>query len=332
MLRTRALALSTLAVAGGGWACSEPETKQVQPEPPDPLADVPPDIEPTLADGHWDVAQRGVAIDAEDFAIVQKEESPAGLSTARLKSSFKYLVLNLQYLDYLRGGAGTNDCVDVDNATDAEPLATAQAFLERLKTAKDLEFSDLAVSVELMDPQHRRLLHLCGDDPFYGDRNYRASIIRAFRELAGLPGLRYLTVGTELNRYSFFRDAADELIPEDYVNLITLYREIYAAVKAEAPDVKVGPGLSWDFHMAVSVPTVGGEFGLTDSTGFPAFYRAWQRKIYPFLVEPGEPGQFPQGLAADYVGFTIAPDIEGDPFGGDPAPSDEAQRLAVEKY
>ena len=332
IVRTPAQWLSGFACMAGLAGCGEAEIKQVAPEPPNPLADVPEDIVPTLDDGHWSLEQRAVAIDGEDFAVIQKDESPAGVSIGRLKGGFKYLVLNLQYLDYLRGGAGSNACVDVDNAEDARPLASAQAFLDRLATQKELEFAHLAVTVDLMDPQRTRLLYTCGDDPVYGDKDYRASIVQAFVELADLPNLEYITVGAELNKYSFFRNAADEPIPEDFVNLITLYREIYAAVHAKAPKIKVGPGLSWDFLMNVSVPSVAAEFALTDAAGLPAFYRTWQRTVYPFLVAAGEPGQFPNGLAADFVGFTIAPEIEGDPFLGEPDPSDDTKKAAVDQY
>ena len=52
------------------------------PEPPDPFVDVPKETQPTLDDGHWGLAQRGVAIDAEDIGIIQESESPAGVSVA----------------------------------------------------------------------------------------------------------------------------------------------------------------------------------------------------------------------------------------------------------
>jgi hypothetical protein len=341
-VRTRALWLAGFGfMASWGAGCGEPETKQVAPTPPDPLADVPADVDPTLDDGNWSIDQRGIAIDAEDFAVIQQEESPAGISIGQLTTRFGYLVLNLPALDYLRGGAGANDCaatgvtaacVDPENAEEARPLATAVALLDRLSSQKSLTFDQIAVNIDLMDATHKRLLHLCGGDPFFGDLGYRQSIVETFVELADLPNLKYITVGAELNRYTYFRNGADEPIPEDYVNLVTLYREIYAAVKAKNPDVKVGPGFSWDFFMNTSVPTVAGEFDLTDTTSFPAVYRTWQRTIYPFLIEAGDPGQFPKALSADFVGFTVAPDIEADPFGGDPAPSDEEDAAAVDRY
>jgi hypothetical protein len=322
--------------------CGEQEVKQVAPTPPDPLADVPEDVVPELDEGHWAFDQRAIPLDTEDFAVLQTSEGAAGVSIEVLRSGFKFLVLNLPYLDYLRGGAGTNECVDVEDAADALPLGNAQAFLDRLESQEALTFDAIIVNVDLMNPQRvdlaspkvPALYHVCGNEPFFGDPGHRASILQAFTELASLPKLAYVTVGTELNKYTFYQTPEPDrrLVPEDYVNLATLYREIYAAVKGVAPAVKVGPGFSWDFMMNVSVPSVAAEFGITDPLSLAAFYRTWQRTIYPFLVAEGTPNAFPDALAADFVGLTILPDTEADPFLGDPAPTSEEAVAEVEGY
>lgn len=341
-MRSRAAFLLNGAFVAGLGACGEQEVKQVAPTPPDPLADVPEDAVPELDDGHWGFEQRAIPLDTEDFAVLQADEGAAGVSVEVLRGGFKSLVLNLPYLDYLRGGAGTNDCVDAEDAEDAFPLASARAFIDRLESQEGLTFDAIIVNVDLMNPQRADLAsprvpaiyHICGQDPFFGDPEHRASILQAFTELASLPNLAYVTVGTELNKYTFYQTPEPDrrLVPEDYVNLATLYREIYAAVKAVSPEVKVGPGFSWDFMMSVSVPSIASEFGISDPRSIAAFYRTWQRTIYPFLVSAGTPNQFPNGLSADFVGLTMLPDTEADPFQGDPAPTGDEAIADVEAY
>lgn len=325
--------MSGLVLVAGLAACGEEEPKaDPGPTPPDPLGDVPAEPDAGLDDGHWAKEQRGIVIDKYDFAVVQAQDSAAGITAQTLKDNFGHLVLNLQVFDYLRGAAGANACVDPESSEGARPLAAAEAFLEDLREKETLEFDSLVVNVDLTNPKHTDLLYVCGDTPFYGDPTYRASLIGAFEEVARLSNLKYLTVGVELNKYSYFRDADDQPIPEDYVNLATLYREIYAAVKAEAPDVQVGPGFSWDFLMNVSMPATANELGITDNSGIGAWYRAWQRTILPFLVDNGEPGKPARGRSADFVGFTIAPETEADPFLGTPTPLDETQTEEIARF
>lgn len=332
-MRITAPWLIGLGLTAGLAACGEEKPVQTGPTPPDPLGDVPADFEPELDEGGFAVEQRGVAVDAEDFAVLQTQDNPAaGIGVNQLKADFGLLALNLPYLDPFRGGAGSQDCVDTDHAEEARPLASAQAFLDRLKSQKDFEPSAIALTVDLFDPKATRLLHPCGVKPSFGDVDYRAALVQAFEEAAGLPNLKYLTVGVGLNRYTYFKDDQDRLVPEDYVNLMTLYREIYAAVKAKAPAVQVGPGLSWDFLMNVSVPTVASDLGLTDARGIAAWYRAWQRTVAPFLVEIGEPGQRPAHAAADFLAFSILPETASAPFRGEPSPIGEEAALEVEQY
>jgi hypothetical protein len=82
-----------------GAGCGEEDTG---PSPPNPYADVPSERATTLDDGHWAVAQRGVAIDAEDIGIIQEVESSAGVAVDALESKFGHLVLNLPVVDYRR--------------------------------------------------------------------------------------------------------------------------------------------------------------------------------------------------------------------------------------
>ena len=332
-MRTPAMWLSGLALAAGLIGCGDTKKQATGPQPPDPLGDVPADFEPTLEEGNWTVEQRGIAIDAEDLAVIQTQENPAaGIGVNQLSDNFSLVVLNLPYLDSLRGGAGTGACVDVDHAPEARPKASAEAFLDRLQNQKGFTPDGVAVTVDLFNPLGTALLYQCGIEPSFGNPAHRAALIQAFEEAAEIPNLKYLTVGVSLNRYTFFKGADDKLVPEDYVNLITLYRDIYAAVKAKAPDVQVGPGLSWDFLMTVTAPVVASDLGLSDSTSIGAWYRSWQRTVAPFLVESGEPGASPKAAAADYVAFTIAPETAADPFLGEPSPADDTQRAAVEKY
>ena len=302
------------------------------PEPPDPFVDVPKETQPTLDDGHWGLAQRGVAIDAEDIGIIQESESPAGVSVAALESQFGHLVLNLPLVDYLKGAA-TGECVPPDRAGPARPLASAQAFRQRLEADRGLSFDTVAVNVDLLSPRRTRLLHECFEiaaEPRFGEPQHRAGIIAAFEELATLDGLAYVTVGLDMNRYYHLRTDDGRDSRDDYANFVTLYREVYDALKAARPELKVGPGLSWEFLVTVTAPEIAetlGE-GLADDS-IEAFYRAWQRTVQPLLEVRAEG---PARATADFVAFSMMPDPTAPPFNDEPAPSDPASIATIEKY
>jgi hypothetical protein len=63
-------------------------------------------------------------------------------------------------------------------------------------------------------------------------KNYALRILREFKPL-------YLGLGSEVNTYA-------EAYPEDLPNFLSLYRETYAAIKAEAPGTRVFVTFQWE--------------------------------------------------------------------------------------
>lgn len=63
-------------------------------------------------------------------------------------------------------------------------------------------------------------------------KNYALRLVREFSP-------RYLGLASEINTYA-------DAHPEDFINYLSLYREVYAAVKAEAPDTKIFVTFQWD--------------------------------------------------------------------------------------
>ena len=315
-------------------AC-EDAPKPEGPQPPDPLGDLPDDIEPILGDGHLLVAQRGVPVDEEDFAVISdRPEDPnpprVGVSVDRLTEAFGLLVLNLPYVS-LRLRDSSRGCVPSDRAPEARVAVLADDIVQRLDEEKGLRMAGLAVNVDLLSPGRTELLSECfaiGAKVRFGEPQHRENLKRAFRDLAVLPGLRYITVGQDMNRYFHLVDGEGLSVQDDYANFITLYREIYIAIKEVNPDVKVGPGLSWDFLMNNTTAQVSGELGLSSAARLAGFYRAWQRTVRPLLVSKTNGG----ALAADFVGFSILPETTAEPFEDVPSPVDPDHLKAVRAY
>ena len=311
-----------------GAGCGEEDTG---PSPPNPYADVPSERAPTLDDGHWTVAQRGVAIDAEDIGIIQEVESSAGVAVDALESKFGHLVLNLPVVDYLKGAA-TGDCVPQDRAAAARPLTVARDLRARFEDTRGLTFEKVAINVDLLSARRTRLLHECFNisaEPRFGEPQHRAQVVAALTELAQLDGLGWITVGLDMNRYYHLRDDDGRDRRDDYANFVTLYRDVYAAVKAVNPDVRVGPGLSWDFLVGVTAPEVASELGDVSGDSVEAFYRAWQRTVLPLLEVRAEG---PVRPTADFVGFSMMPESMSPPFNDAPAPADPSAVAAIEAY
>lgn len=316
---------ASLAAAG----CDEPPKG---PEPP--VDELPADLDPVYGDGHWSKAQRGIAIDEEDMAVIRPDESTVGISTARLKDDFGLLVLNRPYLENR-----SEPCTRPDRAAELRPRARAEAFIAELAGA-GVEFDRIAVNVDLLSPSRTSILHHCfevGDPaPRFGERQHREAVVAAFEELADLPGLAYVTVGLDLNRYYHLKDEAGRPLADDYSNLALLYRDVYRAIKAVAPDVKVGPGMSWATFRSQTVEAIAEEYGLDPEVDtVEAVYRAWLRTVAPFVcAEDEKPGEFAcKGeVLADFVAFTMIPFPSEPPFRGRPDPEDEALQAVLDHY
>lgn len=318
-----ARALLGILALSACWGCEE-ETKD--PEPP-PLV-LPDDPDPTYDDGHWAVEQRGVALDTEDIPIIV-ESGNAGLSTARIRDDFGLLVLNTPYVDWR-----ATRCPSSSEAPNVQPRRNAERILGELRDRRGVTKDRIAVNVDLLTPGRRGILHVCFDrgesQARFGSQEHREKVIEAFRDLAGLPDLAYVTVGLELNRYYHLlveeggRDP--RRVRDDYTNLVTLYREVYAAIKDVNPNIKVGPGISWAVFRGLTVPEIALELELDEQADdLEAVYRAFRRTVQPLLVDSRD-----NSRTADFLGVTMIPFTSNEPFSGDPAPDPDARPQAVQ--
>ncbi|MEE2644179.1 MAG: hypothetical protein VYD19_04545, partial [Myxococcota bacterium] len=306
----------------GALGCGEEEGAA---EPPAP----PPEFEleiPALSegDGHWNPSQRGVALDVED------EQLFSVFDATELSSKFRTLVLNRPLIDWR-----IDDCLDVNEAAEYQPAQTATQILETLRArgVNVEDFDQLAVNVSLLNPSRTQLLQLCldpsGGAPSFFLPEHRAHVKAAFRELAQLPNIGSITVGLEMNNYRYLLELPNGIDPAaDYLNFVTLYKEIYQEIKEVNSEIRVGPGLSWNFFMNESVPTAAQSRSL--SLEVPedrrlAVHLAQRQHISPFLKD------LDGSARADFVAWSMI-ELAAAPFNGDPAPVDEVLQEAVREH
>ncbi|MGK0359938.1 MAG: hypothetical protein ACI9U2_002244 [Bradymonadia bacterium] len=306
------LLIGMLALAG--LAACDDDPAPVGPQPP-PLT-LPDEPDAPQGAGNFTVEQRGITLDADDFAVLV-ETTNNGITLDRIRNEFGRLVVNRPYVDWR-----ASICVDSDDASRYQPRATLEELVDDLSTQRSLSFEKIAVNVDLLSPAGQDLIFVCygADDPRFDVLPHREAVVAAFIELAQVPNVDYITVGLEMNRYYHLRVGDDRVI-DDYTNFITLYREVYDAVKAENPAIKVGPGLSWATFQRRTVPDIADELGLEDD-GMEAFVRAWERTVQPLLGSTN-------ARTADFVGLSMIPFVQESPFNGVPAPDDVA---AITEY
>lgn len=320
--RRAALILLMLATAAALVACGEETVPEEAPVEPLPM--LPP---VGSAPGHWATAQRGVTLDEDDLQIVNTP--PTGILAGDLRAAFDVVVLDRPYVDSL-----ATRCLTPAMAPAAQPRQTAEALLAAFR-AKDsaLTWDRVAVNVDLLTPDRSALLNVCfeegGDNanPRFDVVEHRRSIIAAFEALAGLPDVAYITVGLDMNQYYHTR-VADEQRVDDYTNYVTLYREVYAAIKAVNADVKVGPGISWSVFRTLTVPEVARAHDL-EADSLEALVLAHRQTIQPLLTA----GRGGAGTA-DYLAITMRPQVSIEPFRGSPGGEDdpEAREAILEWY
>jgi hypothetical protein len=92
---------------------------------------------------------------------------------------------------------------------------------------------------------------------------------------------RYLGLASEINTYA-------DAHPDDFVNFVSLYREIYAAIKAESPTTQVFVTFQWDdLNNAIPFDPTGGERYQTkweQIEVFEPYLDMWAISSYPFVA------------------------------------------------
>lgn len=306
LLFAGALAAS-LAVTGCDDEPIEPEQPIVEPLPE--VVALTPD-EP----GHLAVEQRGIALDTEDISNITQTEGRAGVTADQLEQNFGLLVLNRPFVDWR-----ITRCPRSVEAEPTMPRPTSEQIIERFADV-GIEFDRVAVTVPLLTPGQRGLLYVCFDaggdrQPRFDIVEHRERLIAAFVDLAGLPGIEYITVGAEMNRYYHLNDADGERLIDDYSNFMILYRDIYRAIKDANPDVAVGPGISWSMFYQRTMPELAGELGV-DPSSLEAANAAYRRTVRPLLSEGRGADRV---RTADFLGVTMIPFDAELPWGGEPS-------------
>jgi hypothetical protein len=297
--------------------------------PSAPEEQLPDEPDPTYGDGHWTKDQRGIALDENDLDVLVESSGGAnvGITADRIRSDFGLLVLDRPYLEN-RFSA----CTDPDDAPDLRPRHRAEEIIGAFRD-RGITFDRVAVNVDLLQPSRHGLLYQCfqhgSSEPRFGVPEHREAVKAAFVELATLPGLEYITVGLDLDTYYHLKLDGGQPLVNDYSNLVSLYREIYTAVKATNPDVKVGPGISWTVFRNRTVPAIAAELALDPSDDLLAVYRAWQRTVAPLLSETTAQGK---KTYADYLGISVVPAPAEAPYRGQPAPTGDDEQAVLDFY
>lgn len=115
--------------------------------------------------------------------------------------------------------------------------------------------------------------------------NFTLWIVREFSP-------RYLGLASEINTYM-------DAHPDDVENFVSLYREVYDQVKAEAPDTQIFVSFQWDDLNNMFAPAAEGRpAGQTNWEQVDAFepqLDLWVISSYPYFAFPNG-----EGISADY--------------------------------
>lgn len=316
-LRSLALPLALLALAAG---CDDGETA---------AADAGAEPLPEYTAGNLSVAQRGLTLDADDLILIPSGSPGMEVNAAFLEARFGLLVLNEPFHQDPTG------CPSVNEAPRYQPKASAEALLASPRFQNsELSFDRIAVNVDLLNPTRTDLLSICqpGATLRFDLGVHREQVLQAFRDLASLDNVAYITVGLDMNRY-YHVMVDGERRQDDYSNWVTLYREVYDAIKDVNPDIKVGPGISWNVLMLETAPEMVTEYGLgelgagrsvPDHLLQKAVTLAAQRTVWPLLAVGRAPNAQPK---ADYLALGMVQNPNLPPFNGSPEPTDAEAAL-----
>jgi len=294
-----------------------------------------PDVIPTIPaleynEGHLTVAQRGLPLDRYDMQVLpgMRDTSPEEISM-----QFGLLVLNLPLISWPASCAPIND---------GPMLLPAAKVAERIQTirAGGVTIEDIAINVDILTPGRSALYHVCfaegASEARFDVAEYRRQLVSAFTALAGVDGVKYVTVGIDMNIY-YHAEIDGDRRTDDYTNWVLMYREIYEAMKAVNPDLMVGPGLNYTYFRGLTMDAVAAEIGLEKPASDAnakvqkayleaAAFHADKRTVEPFLVSGRNASR---KVTADFLALSFMPFTNTSPYNGEPAPSDEAAQQEV---
>jgi len=120
--------------------------------------------------------------------------------------------------------------------------------------------------------------------------NYTLRIVREFHP-------RYLGLASEINTYQDFN-------PEDFLSYLSLYNEVYAQVKAEAPETQVFVTFQWEeLNNLIPVAAQGNPYEVNweQVEQFEPNLDLWVISSYPFIIYPSG-----ADIPADYYSPLLA--------------------------
>ncbi len=255
--------------------------------------------------GHWEKSRRAVAIDQEDFIVLNATKD-------RIEDVFSQLVINVPLIDKRT----REDCLTGMRANDALPAFTVPRILDEIKS-KGFSFEKVVVQVDLLSYDRTRLYHQCIEEsgasaPSFFLEEIREETLEAFRDLARIDDIDAVVIGLELNAYSQLENDRNVNRIWDYVNLIDLYHEVYTEMKDLNTELSVGPSISWTTLKLDTLPAIAEEFDL-DPADLLTFELGLRRTIWPLLTYQGE-------ASADFLGVSLIPRSAEPPYLGTPTP------------
>ena len=269
------LALSA-ALALAALACQAGEPTAVPPIEP---ADLPPPAEPG--------ADLPSIFDQDRTAFGFFPAPPEGTTEAVLNhfgnmgenADFILIQPNIPWEDFSQG---------VDGESQQRTDLTNQTILAR---QNDLEW------IFVVDPlnglNRREFFGLPTEwDPSFGNPDVREAFTNFTLWIVREFSPRYLGLASEINTYM-------DAHPDDVDNFVSLYKEVYDGVKAEAPDTQIFVTFQWDDLNNMFAPAAEGRpAGQTNWDQVEAFepqLDLWVISSYPYFAFPSG-----EGIPADY--------------------------------
>ena len=258
---------------------------------------------------HWAKESRGIPIDEEDFIVIPRLRD-------QIEENFNHLVINRQLITAQTG----EECFEEGNASALLPAEQVQSLLSEIDDLVSLP--SLIVNIDLLTPKRTNVYRLClsgsgNNNPLYSIDDHREHIIAAFKDIARIDRVKYITVGIQMNEYYHMTDRQGVPFQWDYQNWMSLYREIYTAVKEINANIKVGPSVGWSTFISKTINEISEEFALdlgVEEERLMAIEISAARTIWPMLTDRTGEKRF-----ADYLGVAILPQINDAPFNGNPS-------------
>ena len=233
---------------------------------------------------------RGVPLGFGDLALAE-QIGPSRL--AEISDNFKVGVLTFQLFDQLAYRLDTQPLNEARK--DAKIEERVENLMDELGSNPLVDEYMFVIDLFLLDQSYLVVWDgktQRGPEDFgFWRMDYRQSIIEQLTGIAATYTPSRMVIGADINRF-WSIDAGD------YGNFVTLYRELYFAIKDVSPHTRVAPGIDWPYLVYNQAPTFAG----TEEEKI--------ENAYGLLVEPlmgFSDGDVYIGTA-DFLGLSAVPD------------------------